>query len=69
MKSFALLPFLAVSALTAFFHAPVHAAPRVTLNVEAPDGELTPRSAFELRFEEAMVADEAVASPPKRSRS
>lgn len=62
MKTFALLPCLLVSAFLALAGAPLHAE-LVKLNIETADGELTVRSAFELRFEEPMVADEAVGQP------
>src|SRR5262245_4981516 len=58
MKMFALVRLLALTALSTF---PALAAPPVTLQVETVnDSELTPRSAFELRFDEAMIADDAV---------
>lgn len=58
MKTSAIFPFLALAALTAT------AAQPVTVIVETTnERELTPRSAFELRFPEAMVGEDAVGKP------
>ncbi len=58
MKSFAIFPFLALAALTATAAQPVSVVVE-TIN----ERELTPRSAFELRFPEAMVGEDAVGKP------
>lgn len=51
---------LAIGGLSAFAASK---EPPVTLHVQTQDGILSPASAFELRFNEPMVADEAVGKP------